>query len=371
MKQFLSKYQAEIKVFFLFVIWRATIFFIAYISEYAIPTFGNRFPYVETLKNYGLPHWVWAFGNFDGVHYLRLAKDGYVYQYTQAFFPFYPILIKLVSPIVFGNYLISALLISNVSFLFALIIFYRLIVKIYNSNIAFWSIIFLLTFPTSFYFGAVYTEGLFFLMIISSFYLALQNKNWQAATIGLFASATRIIGIFLSLSVFIKKRGKFRISFLLVPLGLISYMIYLQLKFNNALYFLTSQTAFGQSRETTKIILLPQVLYRWSNQLLNTHGLVFANSAFELTTTMVAFGLLLAGLKTTKKEWIIFGTFALITPTLTGSLASMPRYVLIAFPIYITLAQVNNNTVKIIIALIFTIALFISTIYFSQGYWVA
>lgn len=371
MKALLSKYRDEVKIFSLFLIWRIATFFFSYISEYFLPNFANRFPYVETLKNYGLPHWVWAFGNFDGVHYLRIAQDGYAYQYTQAFFPIYPILIKIVSFVTLGNYLLAALLISNISFLIALIIFHKLIIKLYNSKIAFWSIIFLLTFPTSFYFGAVYTEGLFFLMIVSSFYLAQQNKNWQAAVLGLFASATRLVGVFLSLSVFTKQRGKLHFAFLLVPLGLVSYMVYLQLKFNNAFYFMTAQTAFGQNRETTKIILLPQVFYRWINQLLSTHGLVFANSAFELSTIIFAIILLIIGIKTIKKEWLIFSAFALITPTLTGSLVSMPRYLLIAFPIYIVLAQLKNTATKITIALIFTVLLFITTILFSQGYWVA
>ncbi len=371
MKIFLNKYQTVLKVSILFLVWRITTFFASYISIYIIPNFGNRFPYVETLKSYNLPHWIWAFGNFDGVHYLRIARDGYAYQYTQAFFPFYPILIKLVSFITFGNSLIAALIISNMSFLIALMIFYKLVVKIYNPKVALWAIIFILTFPTSFYFGAAYAEGLFFLMIISSFYLADQNKNWQSAVVGLFASATRLVGLFLGILVLPNKKSKFRPVFLLIPFGLIGYMIYLQYKFNNALYFLTAQSAFGQSRETAKIVLLPQVFYRWINQLLTTHGLVFVNSVFELSATVIALILLAIGIKTTKKEWVIFSLIAIIVPTLTGSLGSMPRYVLIAFPMYITMAQIKNNAIKSAIALVFAILLFITTVYFSQGYWVA
>jgi len=60
----------------------------------------NRFPYVdEVLKNSDLPAWMHQFGNFDGVHYVRIASAGYEYQFTQAFFPLYPLLIKIVSPI--------------------------------------------------------------------------------------------------------------------------------------------------------------------------------------------------------------------------------------------------------------------------------
>ncbi len=359
------------KIIFIFLVWRSIIFLVAALAPLVISVFGNKFPYVETLMQSKLPYWIWSFGNFDGVHYLRIAQDGYAYQYTQAFFPLYPILIKLVSFLTLGNYLLAGLLISNISFLASLIVFHKLIAKMYNPKIALWSIIFLVTFPTSFYFGAVYTEGLFFLMIILSFYLLEQNKNWQAAVIGLFTSGTRLVGIFLSLSVFSKKNHKFRLPLLLVPMGLIFYMIYLQLKFNNAFYFLTAQTAFGQNREAAKIILLPQVIYRWVNQLLTTHGLVFANSAFEISTTIFAIVLLLIGFKTIKKEWIIFSIFAIVTPTLTGSLASMPRYILVAFPAFVVLAQIKSNFVKALIATIFLICLTFTTALFTRGYWIA
>src|SRR3989338_3679220 len=172
------------QVIYLFIAWRLLLFFIAFISPTVIPKFGATFPYFqERLINSGLPHFIWSFGNFDGVHYLGIAKDGYAYQFTQAFFPFYPILIKLVSFLTFGNLLVAALLISNVAFLFGLIIFYKLVNKYYGERIALWSCLFLLSFPTSFYFGAVYTEGLFFLMIIAAFYLVEINKIWQASVI--------------------------------------------------------------------------------------------------------------------------------------------------------------------------------------------
>lgn len=359
------------KIVIIFLAWKFLIFLIAAVAPLFIPVFGNAFPYVETLIQSKLPYWVWSFGGFDGVHYLRIAKDGYAYQYTQAFFPVYPILIKLVSFATFGNYLLAGLLISNISFLLSLIVFYKLITKIYNSKIALWSIIFLLSFPTSFYFGAIYTEGLFFLTIISSFYLLEQNKNWQGSIIGILASGTRLVGVFLCLSTFSKKHYKSRAPLLLIPLGLIFYMVYLQFNFNNAFYFLTAQTAFGQNRETSKIILLPQVLYRWVNQLLTTNGLVFANSAFELSTTIFAIILLIIGLKTVKKEWIIFSAFSVITPTLTGSLASMPRYVLVAFPVFVVLAHIKSNLVKTLIAIMFLIGLSVATALFTRSYWIA
>lgn len=100
-------------------------FFLSYILQKIkfIPYLGF-FPYKELLEDYHLPSFISSFANFDGVHYLILAKQGYS-QYEHAFFPLYPLLIKLLTPIFFGNALLTGLIISNVSFLLGLIIFYK------------------------------------------------------------------------------------------------------------------------------------------------------------------------------------------------------------------------------------------------------
>lgn len=364
----------SIKIILLFfLIWRIGLFFVAFISPQIIPIFGDRFPYwQERLISSNLPQFIWSLGNFDGVHYLGIAKDGYAYQFTQAFFPLYPILIRFGSIATNGNLLLSAILISNVTFLFALTIFYKLVSQLYNQKVALWSAIFLLTFPTSFFFGSVYTEGLFFLMIISSFYLIEKNKILAASIIGSFASATRLIGLFLTPAFLVSQPKRNILPSLLVPLGFLAYVAYLQLEFNNPLYFLTSQSIFGQERSTTEIVLLPQVFWRYFKILATTNGLPFFNAAFELfSTTFALFMLSLAYIKRIKISWLVFSFLAIITPTLTGTLTSMPRYILIAFPIYVVLAITLSQPLKIIFVLISTILLIITTMLFTQGYWVA
>ena len=362
-----------LSIFLLFLIWRLLLFFIAFISPSILPEFGARFPYYqERLIDTGLPHFVWSFGNFDGVHYLGIAKDAYSAQFTQAFFPMYPILIKLGSIFTFGNLLVSALLISNITFLLGMIIFHKLISQTYDQKIAFWSTVFLLTAPTSFFFGSIYTEGLFFLMIVSAFYLLEKKRLSAASAIGSFASATRLIGLFLAPAFLVNQPKSKILPILLVPLGFLAYVVYLQLEFNNPLYFLTSQSIFGQERSTTQIVLLPQVVWRYIKILSTTHGLVFANAAFELISTIFVFTLLfIAFKKKFNSQWLLFSFLAILTPTLTGTLASMPRYILVAFPVYIVLAQIENNRLKLIILAAFSVMLIITTILFTQGYWVA
>jgi len=86
------------------------------------------------LANFNLPYPLWTFANFDGVHYIRIAQDGYEQKFTQAFFPMYPILIKLFSFIALDNLLVSSLILSNAAFLAGLILFYRMVCKIYDKK---------------------------------------------------------------------------------------------------------------------------------------------------------------------------------------------------------------------------------------------
>lgn len=360
------------KILLAFIVWRVLLFLIAVISPAIFPQFGARFPYFEErLIATGLPHFIWSFGNFDGVHYLGIAKDAYAYQYTQVFFPLYPILVKIASLATFGNLVLAGLLVSNIAFLAALILFYKMIAKTYSEKTALWSAIFLLAFPTSFYFGAVYTEGLFFLLIISAFYLLEQKKYWQAAIVGSFASATRLIGLFLAPLIVSRKNLRAALPALIVPVGFLAYVIYLKLEFNNPLYFLTAQQIFGQERSVGSIVLLPQVIYRYLKILSTVQGQPLITAAFELSATLIALALLILAIKKVKLQWVLFSFAAILIPTLTGTLTSMPRYILVAFPIYIVLAQIRSTVLKIILLIISSSLLIYLTALFTQGYWVA
>lgn len=208
-------------------------------------------------------------------------------------------------------------------------------------------------------------------MVISFFYLLDRGKIWQASLIGILASSTRLVGIFLTASAFFKQKVKSKILLFIVPVGLISYMIYLAIRFNNPLYFLTSQQIFGQERSTTQIVLLPQVFWRYLKILSTTDGLPFVNALFELSSTLFALILLFIAYKKVKVEWVVFSALAVLVPTLTGTLASMPRYILVAFPIFIVLGMIKNLWTKILILIVFLVLQVAAITLFTQGYWVA
>src|SRR3972149_7575541 len=97
-----------------FFVWRIALFFIVWAGNMFVP---QRIGFLGPS--------VWA--NFDGVHYLSIAQNGYM-RFQEAFFPLYPLLIRILAKsVLFDHYLWAGLLISHVSLFIALIIFYKLV----------------------------------------------------------------------------------------------------------------------------------------------------------------------------------------------------------------------------------------------------
>lgn len=370
------------------MVWRFFLFVVAFISIYLIPVFGSRFPYVNsTLEITKLPNWIWGFGNFDGVHYLRIAQRLYVDSFTQAFFPLFPLLIRLVATFfpkdpaldvryfVDPSYFYSGLFLSNVFFLTALPMLYKLFRLDFNRKISMLSLILLLLFPTSFYFISIYAESLFLLLSICAIYF-LRKENFILASVFIaLASATKIFGLLLILVYLIEslqtKLSKEKlIGLLIAPIGFLFYVIYLKFAFNNPFYFLTSQTSFGAQRLVNGIVLLPQVLYRYLKILVsvNPFSLAYLSAFLEIVFTLSSLIFVISIYKKIRLSYWIFTMSALILPSLTGTLSSMPRYVLMGFLTLPILAKFKGYK---LLAVIFSLLGLILTSMFIRGYWVA
>lgn len=366
------------------------LFFVAFLSIYFLPVFGARFPYADrVLEVTHLPNWIWGFGNFDGVHYLRIAQDGYQAQYSQAFFPLFPILVKMFSYVFPRNpsldltlytdpsYFYSGLILSNMLFLAGLYFFYKLVRLDFDKNVSLLSVIFLLVFPTAFYFCSIYAESLFLLLSVSSIYLIRKNKFFWGAVLIAFATATRVFGLFLILVYLIealKSKNRTNLLWLLItPLGILAYMLFLKIDFNNPIYFFTSQPVFGASRSVNEIILLPQVLFRYIKIFLSVNFLSssFFIAATEFLFSLVPLALLVLLFKKMRLSYWVFSIFALILPTLTGTFSSMPRYaltyMLLLVPYTIVWIGKYRKVAFVVLSLLEAVLLGL----FVRGYWVA
>lgn len=387
------------KIFLIFLIWRVFLFLPLLIGN-QILDYRQGYEYTRLWK-FITPYFpvdsffLYPFANFDGVHYLSIAGMGY--SNNAGFFPFYPLLIKTLTSFLesiqaFGAIqFFSALFISNLAFFLSLLVFYKLIRLDFPDKIAYSSIIFLLAFPTSFYFGAIYTESLFLLFALLSFYFARKNDWKKAGIFAMFLSATRLVGIAIFpvlIYMFVKNHNviltlkgknlkKIFFKFLplfLSPLGLVAYALFNKLKWNEWFYFISAQGQFANQRSVDQIVPFPQTAFRYFKLLFNlpTTQYEWWVALLELMIFFWAICLFYFALK--KKvnfSYILFSVFCFLVPVSSGTISGFPRYVLPLFPLFITLPLILNGRTKIIYLTISGTLLFILLMFFSKGYFVA
>ena len=379
---------------FIFLLFSTGNLATAILAKYIIPYLGF-FPYKEIAQQFNLPSFLTSFANFDGAHYLLIAKNGYT-TYQQAFFPLYPLLIRWLSPLFSNNLLLTGLIISNLSFLLGLYIFSKYLkLTTNNQQLTVWVIIFLLVFPTSFFFAAVYTEGLSFLLFISTLYFLKKEKYGASSIFAILASLTKFLGVFLIIPILLTQMAKLKsqnrnlklkasakllITLFSPILGLTIYSLYLWKTMGDPFFFLNSQWAFGAHR-SSNIILLPQVYYRYLNIFFTANlNFQYFISLFEFFTFNFVFIILILDLIENYKLRIknyyflglnLFSLVNLLLPTLTGTFSSIPRYALFSLSFFIYLAQIKKLSLKIAIATVFVILHIIILGFFSQGYFVS
>lgn len=373
-----------------FIIWRILTLFVSYVAQHTIPYLGF-FPYKEMLEGFHFPSWLTAFANFDGLHYLRIASQGYS-QYEQAFFPLYPLLIKFISYLFGGNVFAAAFVLSSLAFLIGFVLFFKLIAKIQKKENTLWTLLLILLFPTAFYFGALYTEGLFFLLVVASLLFLHEKKYVYVCIFSTLASATRLIGVFLIIPLFlslvtnrgelVKKINFKSLALLISPcVGLLAYMAYLWISTGDPLIFFNAQPKFGANR-STHLVLLPQVYYRYFKIIFTaTHNFQWVMSLVEMCVFSFVFVVLILDLFSINKMkrnensmfflgLNLFSLSNILLPTLTGTFSSIPRYALFSLSFFFYLGNIRSKTVKSVIAFLFLTGQIILLSLFVQGYFV-
>lgn len=370
--------------------WRIGLFLIVTLVTSVV---GFLFPYPNFdyligLGNFIPPLWIW--GGFDGVHYITIAENGYIAESTQAFFPVFPQLMRFFYLHLKMNALFSGLLVSNLSLFIAIALFWKLLKLDFKESRVFPIIILLLLFPNSFFLGAVYSESTFLALLFGAFLAARKGKWWLAGMLGAIASATRFIGIFilpaLLVELWLERReekihrmitradvSRF-LAVCLVPLGLLLYMNYLQVHFNDPLKFLHVQQTFGAGR-SDNIVLLYQVFWRYAKMLVtvNPLSLLYLRVSKELFWSFFFLVLGIASFRKTRLSYAVFSALAYLAPTLTGTFSSMGRYVLVMFPAFIVFSNwlEAHRRWKIAWYIISGVLLVINLSLFATGRWVA
>ncbi len=328
--------------------------------------------------------------NFDGVHYFDISRGGYYFGLSQSFFPGWPLLMRLGYKVVGEKVILLGGLVNLIFLFFSLNIFQKMNPNDSNQSKR-WGVLLLLFWPVSFFLISFYTEGLFLFLTLVAFYLYFKKKLTLASFVAGLAAGVRIVGIFVILSILgeeiihkllhegikslFQPRFLVKISFyfLIGGLGLWLYMFFLYQNFSDPLMFVHNQSAFLAGRETHHLVLLPQVLYRYLKMFATTP---ISNPIFFVLILEVwslfwgVVGLIYLSLRKFPLSLSFYGWSSLLLPTLTGTLLSLPRFVLVIWPIFLGLSFLPIKLRRLLLVVNILLLLF-AWMRFYQGWWIA
>lgn len=327
---------------------------------------------------FSLDHLLYQFTKWDAHHYISIADHWYVsediYNLSPelfadkeyvliAFYPLYPIIVKLFS-FICPSITLSAYIVSNIFFVLSIAAMYKLIKIDYSQKTALTASLMLIFSPFGFFFSFAFTESLFLFLTVMFFIMLRKEKFVYAGLFGFLSALTKNFGLLLIIPYGVwvielacqKHYNFYHILKKIVPCALILAGFGVYLCINKSVSgewfkFMTYQNEHWNQR-----ISCP-----WENVVnhmkwfLGEHN-VMANKWFiwfgDVSAVCCAMGIYWAGRKKIPFVYSIY-SLAYIFLTLTVSwLLSGPRYLLVNFPTYIALGKLSEEKTWIKVAII-------------------
>jgi len=336
-----------------FVLTLIGAFSVEVIKVFEFPWHISKTPFLD----------VWA--KWDSGYFMDIATKGYSYSpdnpkfQNVVFFPLYSIILKIINSVV-KSILVTGILVSNFFLFLSLIILFKLVkLEIKNENIAKNSLIYLLIFPTSFFFLAVYSESLFLFNILATFYFLKKDNLKLVSIFGVLTSLTKSIGFMIIVPLIyfaIKNKFELRKIFyiLVIPVGTLIFLSYLYINFGltplelisieekawerNPWYNLENINKFFSN--------IYDILFLKEFSIKSLKLIYIINLNFVIIATL----LIIYSTKILKdKIYLIYSLTFLFSPIILGHIVAMTRFVIILFPVYIALASIKNSIINNII----------------------
>ena len=148
----------------------------------------------------------WALERFtwwDSFQFLRTAERGYIPPEapccSQAFFPGYPIAMRVFGPLAGGNLALAGVIVSFVAGCAAACVLWHLAARVTGSAAGGRTAVLLLAAaPYGIFLSAVYTEALFLALALGAWLAGLHRRWWLAGLLAGLATGVRINGLFLA-----------------------------------------------------------------------------------------------------------------------------------------------------------------------------
>jgi Gpi18-like mannosyltransferase len=281
---------------------------------------------------------------------LGSCEENKLTQSYYAFFPLYPLIVGISMKLAAVDFMTVAFFYSLIFSLLLFVLFYEFVKKVFGSEqIAFNSTLFLILSPFHFYFSVFYTETLFLLLLVGSFFLIYLKKMFSFSLLCSLLVLVRPNGLFMLFPLFLffmeqeKLLEKFRLKnfhsikklkvfyFFIPVFSFFLYCYYLKIMTGDFFAYKTAQA--GWCRET----VLP-----WTPIFNSSNWIDFFNSGYLL-------GFLIIAIVSVNKIPASFSALiwiSLFLPLIANSITS-PRFISVVFVFSFVLGRiVTQNRFK-------------------------
>jgi hypothetical protein len=155
----------------------------------------------------GTPHPVYSpldylirpWERWDTAWFVDIARHGFTTYGSTFFMPLYPLMMRLVAPLVGGDLVAAGLLVSTVAAFFLFQALYQLAERVApGRGLGLPTLLVAALLPTSFFLMAGYTEALFLALALWAILAALNGRWGRVALLGALAALTRQQGVALA-----------------------------------------------------------------------------------------------------------------------------------------------------------------------------
>ncbi|MEO7803891.1 MAG: glycosyltransferase family 39 protein [Actinomycetota bacterium] len=275
----------------------------------------------------------------DALWYLRIATVGYGHELGAfAFFPMFPLIVRLFRPLFGGNELLAGLFVASVSCLVGYCLLYALVRRMHGPGAARAAVLGLAVFPTAFFLVAPYGEPVLLLAGSAALLAIVSGHSRWAAVAGGVAALSRPFGVLIALPMFLlsARSGKAKARWasggpILAALGWAVYVGWKTGHFANIL----SVQALWQRQLANPLVTLARGASTWW-QVRGTDLSVYF--FFDLATAVFAVVLIAIAVK--QRRWALasYGAAAVLVAFSSvfppRPLLSFPRFVLAIFPLF-------------------------------------
>lgn len=331
----------------------------------------------------GVTNLLFSWNRWDALWYEGIARGGYQSVTATAFFPLYPLLIR-VGTLPFGGngVYVVGLLISNIAFFFMLWALRVLAERERGPEAASRTALYLAVFPTALFFFAPYNESLFVLLAVLCFLALRREQWWLAGLLGLLAALTRSAGIFLAVPFLIEYASRhgwqwrrLRVDGLaigLIPLGLAIFSTYCWLQFGDPLAFSHAQIHWGRELQWPWVGIWKQIRLIWHAQ---PASFFQAHDLLDLAATLGVIALVALGWRRLPLSYSLYAvallaTFLLFPLAFNDTLEANQRFALEVFPAFMTLGLLARcPATQQTIVILFSGLLALLSLVFITGRW--